>query len=518
MDLSRDADKGLLEVNMERLAESNDSPGLSMRGIVESLFRQRKLFLVAAALIFIVGMLFAFLPHKKYASEMVLLVQNARSNAVISASRTVGDGGAGEVSDSQLNSEIEVLQSNDVLDQVIDPSWSSQPASSRPAQQVKDHAAEVDGLRGRLTVTPGKKSHTIVVDYISNDPKDATETLNKVTTAFLNKERELGQPSQAPKFFSDEAERYKQEWQAAEASLVKYQQGHDLVNITDKETAMEHQLFDSDSQLRAAQVQIGELQNKMLGEALQLKTQPMRMSTTQNTTPLAGTVDSLNIQKVQLQLQRAQALAKYQPTDRIVQLIDQQLHQVDDSLAQVATMNSTASATNLNPTWMAADQALSTDRALLKATEGRRDGLQAQVKDLQAKLGSTEGMTVEFNALQQKVTELEANYVLYLQKRDESLANSSMDVNGLLNVAVVQAPTYSLDAVRPRPQLDTLLAIFTALFIGLFAVFAAESMRDTFANAQELEATGGTPVFATVPFDGARMTLPPPRSPDIIKR
>ncbi len=503
---------------MDRLVESNDSSSsTSLRGIIESAFRQRTIFLSAALLILIAGLLFAFLPHKQYASQMVLLVQNARSNSVISATKTA-DAGPGEVSDPQLQSYAELLGSNDILDQVADPGWNSQPASTRPPQELSDHAGKLNSLRGRLTITPGRKSHLITVDYIATDPREATDTLNRLLAAFLDKQRELSQPSQAPKFFSNEAERYKQEWQDAQAALVKYQQGHDVVSITDKETAMEHQLFEADSQLRAADVLIGELQNKMLGEALVLKTQPSRVNTATNTAPLGTAVDQLTLQRAQLELQRSQALIKYQPTDRMVQQIDQQLRQVDESLAKIGTLNSTSTSTNVNPTWLATDQALSADRALLKAAEGRRDGLREQVKDLQAKLGSTEGMTVEFNTLQQKVTELEANYVLYLQKRDESLANTSMDTNGLLNVAVAQAPTYSPDPVRPRPMLDILLALFTAFFIGSFGVFAAETMRDTYANAQELEAASGIPVFATVPFDSAAMALPPPRSPDIIKR
>lgn len=504
---------------MDRLAESNDATSsTSLRGIVESLFRQRTIFLAAALLILIAGLVFAFVPHKQYASQMILLVQNARSNSVISATKTSGDAGPNEVSDPQLQSEAELLQSNDILDQVVDPGWNNQPPSSRSKDQLDDHAGKLAGLRRRMTVTPGRKSHLITVDYIASDPKEATDTMSRLLAAFLDKQRDLGQPSAAPKYFSNEADRYKQEWQAAQAALVRYQQGNDVVSITDKETAMEKQLFEADSQLRAADVLIGELQSKMLGEALLLKTQPSRVNTLSSTAPLGTAVDQLNLQRAQLELQRSQALVKFQPTDRMVQQLDQQIKQVDDSLARIGTLNATSNTTNVNPTWLATDQALSTDRALLKAAEGRRDGLRAQVKDLRDKLGSTVGMTVEFNTLQQKVTELEANYVLYLQKRDEALANNSMDTSGLLNVAVAEAPTYSTDPVRPRPVLDILLALFTALFIGSFGVFAAETMRDTYANAQELEAASGTPVFATVPFDSAAMALPPPRSPDIIKR
>jgi uncharacterized protein involved in exopolysaccharide biosynthesis len=503
---------------MDRLVEPDDRSSTSMRGVVESVFRQRKIFLVATLTVFVLGMAFIFVPHKKYASQMVLLVQTARPTSVISASKTVAEAPASEVSDEQLNSEIEVLTSNDVLNAVIDPQWSSVAEYDRPRDQLDEHSQALGSLQSRMVVTPGRKSHTITVDYTARDPRVATDTMNKVLTAFLNKQRDIGQPSQAPRFFTDEADRYKREWQDAEAELVKYQQAHDVVSVGDKATMMEKQLFDADALLRAADVEVAEVQNRMVAEAMQLKTTPQRLNTLQTAVPLSGTIDQLNLQKVQLELQKTQLLAKYQPTDRLVQQTDQQLQQVEASIAQMGPLSAATNSTNVNPTWQLADQALSTDRSLLKSVQARRDGLLAQVKDLQQKIGSTESLTVEFNALQNKVTELEANYTLFVQKRDEAVVNNSMDANRLLNLAVVESPTYSPDAVRPKPLRDTLIAAFSAVFIGCFCVFAAETMRDTFAAADELEASSGWPVLATVPFEANPSRGLLPQSAQLVRR
>jgi hypothetical protein len=62
----------------------------------------------------------------------------------------------------------------------------------------------------------------------------------------------------------------------------------------------------------------------------------------------------------------------------------------------------------------------------------------------------------------------------------------------------VQAPTYSLRAVHPRPKRDIFLGFMTAFLVGGVAVFLMETIRETVGKARELEQWTGYPVLATV--------------------
>ncbi|MGC1296128.1 MAG: lipopolysaccharide biosynthesis protein, partial [Alloacidobacterium sp.] len=63
---------------------------------------------------FLLAMLFIFGTHKKYSSEMVLLIQNARRNQPISTEPTAAVQPPSDVTEEQLNSQAQVLQSQDV--------------------------------------------------------------------------------------------------------------------------------------------------------------------------------------------------------------------------------------------------------------------------------------------------------------------------------------------------------------------------------------------------------------------
>ena len=490
-------------MNSVATGQTSEQTETSLFSIVESIFRHFKTMVAAGLLTLLAGLALAFLPAKKYESDMELLVQNGRANATLSAGAT-DPSAAPEVTDAQVNSEIDVLSSNDVLDEVVDPGWTSAPANAHTNEAVIEHENKVDSVRGRLEVTPVKKSRSLMVQYRSTSPLDAYTVMTKLLTSFLNKQKDLGQPSQAPKFFTDEAARYKKAWEDAQAELAKYQVDHQIVSVLDKETLTEHQLFDLDSQLRAAEVMIQETQARIRSEEAEIKSQPRRVDTLQNSSELTGTVDGLNTQLVTLTLKRTELLTKYPPTDRLVKETDTQLAQTNAALKNLKDTRTSNASTNINPTWQAADQDLSVSRSLLKASIAQRDQLAAEVSDLKKQANTVAKDSTEYNLLDNKVTELQNNYILYAKKRDEAIANSGMDQAQLLNVAVLESPSYSPEAVRPRPFLDIALSLFTALFVAAFAVFVAEVTRTNFTSARDLDALKTSDVLATVPWEPRR--------------
>lgn len=164
-------------------------------------------------------------------------------------------------------------------------------------------------------------------------------------------------------------------------------------------------------------------------------------------------------------------------------------------------MTSQEHSSDVNPVWQQVTTSIVQNEAERQALKARRDALTAQVAKLQSSLSNAEGSTVPFTTLRQKVTELENNYQLYTQKRDEAQMADAMDANKLLNVAVAQAPTFSITPSRPKPVMNMVLGTFTAVLLASFMVFFAEMGRATIATPRELDGLSRYPLLATVPFD-----------------
>ena len=93
--------------------------GLSLRDAVVVLFRHKWLiiltFLTTAAAAFIL----AYSMPDNYESRMKILVRNMRSDVVVSPDQTDASSNDVEISESQIVSEIELLKSRDLLEQVV---------------------------------------------------------------------------------------------------------------------------------------------------------------------------------------------------------------------------------------------------------------------------------------------------------------------------------------------------------------------------------------------------------------
>ena len=465
--------------------------------VLQALFRFRRLFLLVFAVGFGLTLLYIFGTHKQYQSNMSLLVENARKREVISADNE-SQGAAPTVTEEDLYSQVELLGSQDVLDEVVDPNWRSVPVTSHSEAAQKEHEGKVGALRGRLVIAPVRKSHVIDVSFIARDPKVATDTLNRLLAVYLDHEKAISSQAGASTFFNSEAQRYQAQWQAAQQELADFQQQHHMVSATAREAELGTALAEALTLQRAAQAEVAEVGKRLISEQKLLASTTKREKTSETINPRTGSIDQSSSQLTQLDLRRSQLLTEYKPTDRIVRQVESQIAAAKQELASAEALHSDSVTTTINPTWQTLDQQVQEDKAHYIASAARGATVSDQVTDLQNQMQQAEQDSVHFNVLAQNVATLASNYQLYVQKRDASTISQAMDAQGFINIGVVQSPTFSLSAVRPRPKLDGLMGFVTSLLLACFVVYLAEANRRTVASATELKGVSRHPVLASV--------------------
>ncbi len=498
---------------MESTVSENPQKGTTAKAVLESIFRYKhRLLATFFSLMLLVGLYALFAP-RQYESEMTILVRNARPEYQITPERTNVSSQQAEVTEERINSEIEVLHSRDVLDRVVDPNWSTENARQHTPAEIKAHEKAVLKLAKHLKVELQRKSNVIHVTYDAHSPQEATATVERLLAAFLTKQHELERSSGATTFFASEQARYKRDLDDAQAQLAAFQQSHDLVSLPDKETALEQQIVDLQTQLRTTDVQTGELRHRLDTGTRQLRSLERRQITQQRTVPNILAMEQLGTMLATYQNQRTALLTKFPPTDRLVKEIDQQIANTTEALRQARDVNASENATDVNPAWQQVNTSLAQNTVDLSAATARRGSLQRQLTDLQRTLSRTEDATVEFTTLQARVTELQGNYQLYSQKRTEAQMSNAMDQQQLVNVAVAERPTFSPTPSSPKIGMTLGMGAFAALFVAACVIFFAEMGRDTIAAPFELEAISSVPVLATVPLLSSGLNNAAPRSP-----
>ena len=428
---------------MQNLPTGSEQETSSIRPFVESTFRYRRLWIVVVVSVVALTLLFTLLTPKQYQSEMNILVQNARGNYQITPERTTGTVVVNEVTEEQINSEIEVLRSRSLANVVVDPQWNDQSLHTLTPEQLKAHDKAVEAFEKQLAINLIRKSNVIHVAFTAHDPHTATQTLNRSQCVALAA-KEIGHPAGTSQFFTSEAARYKKELDDAQEQLAHYQQQQQVVSLPDTEQTMDRQINDVQNELRSTDAQISEVSDRLAMQTHQLGSVPTRQNTQERTIPNDYSVERLNTLLAELQNKRTSLLTKFTPQDRLVQEVDEQIANTRTALKSAQQMTSQEHSSDVNPVWQQLTTSIVQNQTERQALKARHGALAEQIKQLQSNLSSVEGSTVAFTTLRQKVTELENNYQLYTQKRDEAQMADAMDANKLLNVAVAQAPTFSI--------------------------------------------------------------------------
>ncbi|MGI9064961.1 MAG: GumC family protein [Pyrinomonadaceae bacterium] len=498
----------------------NDSPSksdqskISARDVASVIFRH-KLLICATFLIVALGSgVLAFLMPNEYESRMKILVKNTRSDVPITPERTTGSGGTpfvNEVSENQINSEIELLTSDDLLKQVVTECGlykSNTSILARLGLKEVNHtqAAQVEEASRRLAkdlvITPVKKANIIDVKYSSASPETAAAVLRKVQDLYLEKHLKLHRPPGTYDFFKTKADQYEGELQAAEKERSNFQQSMNVISLTQQKDQTVQKLAEAKSRLMETKAYLREVNDRIAKVEQQLQGLQASIVTQSRTLPNQYSAERLNTLIVELQNRRTQLLTKFRPDDRLVREVDQQIKTTKAALDRASNETATEQSTGLNPLRQTLETELARGRVDQAGAEGRHEVLLGQVAQYEAQLSRLEGGTAAYEDLNRKVKQSGESYQLYKQKEEEARITDELDENKITNVSVAEAPAQPQLPVRPNRLLNLILGIVLGGLLTVGSVFVVELMRDTVLTPRELEDLTGKRVLVSVPKNG----------------
>jgi uncharacterized protein involved in exopolysaccharide biosynthesis len=480
-------------------ASALSRPGFTPRVGIEAFFRRKRIFFWTVFATLLITAVITLLTPKQYASEMKFLVQNTRGNVVLTPERTNSTGTPSDVTDTQVNSELEILHSHDVLDPIADPEWTTDSQPERSPRMVLRHEQLLRTFEKRFRTETVLRTNIINVSILADTPEKAKSDLEHLSAAYLAEHRRLQRPSGASGFFASEAERIRKDWDAASQKLVNFQRGHQVVSLKDREAVLETQVTEHERDLLATEAALKETDAKLSASSRRLQSLPMRQTTEQKVLPNPESLGHLNTLLVELQNKRTALLTNYKEDDRAVRELDQQIATTNAALSDAARMNSHEETTDVDPAWQQLHKDYEQAEITRQQIQAHRATVISELSRLREEIASMQGLTVQFNNLEAQANRLKDNYELYAQKRDQAQIEDAMDEQKLMNVTVAQQPTLSYEVARPKRLSNILLGVVTSLFLGFCALYLAEAFRNTIATPREFDRLSRHPLLATVP-------------------
>jgi uncharacterized protein involved in exopolysaccharide biosynthesis len=484
----------------------------SPRALLTILFRRKRVFMLAFFAVLAPVVLAILVLPPDYESQTKILIERRRFDPVITSSVERQGAGAdmsqlARLDEQDIDSEIDLLTSNDVLQQVVEKCglWDQSPAWRKlipiPHGPKPERVAKaVARLRKELHVEPPNKSNIVTVSYQSHDPQQAAKVLQVLSQAYVEKHLDVHRPAGGTEFFAKEVDKNRQALQDAEAKLAAFTQQQGVVSADQESKTLLDKISAFDASLHNTQAQIAADEQKMQNLQQQLKHAAPRIVTSVKTS--STLMENLKSNLYNLELKRSELLTKYQPTYRLVQDVDKQIADTKAAIADAEKNLTSEQTTDQDPVyaWIKSQMAqVSSELASLRASE--RD-TQKTLAEYKARSVQLEGLGNQQADLLRTEKAADDTYMESMRKQSEARLSEALDRSRITNVEVAEAA-----AVPVLPTMSwyvkLALGFALALFVGLASAFVADYWDPSFRTPLEVESVLDLPVLAAIPYPGA---------------
>lgn len=486
---------------------SDQNFSINVKDLVAIGFRHQRAMLLCFLAVFCGAVLVGLLMPTNYQAHTKILVKRERVDPVISPGEAAPVMVKDEVTEEELNSEVELLESDDVMKEVAVASG-LQKRSSLIGKILgrEDEAGKIakaaQRLRGGLTIEPMKKTNLISVTYSSGNPQQAAMVLKNLNDAYIRKHAEVNRPAGQFKFFDQEAERYKRELGDAEGQLSAFaaEQGG-VAPLVERDQTLQ-KLTEFTATLSSTRAEMAATEQKIRTLEAQSGAMPSRITTTERKTDDAQVLQQMKSMLMTLELKRTELLTKYQPTYPLVTEVDKQIADTRTSIEKEEAKPLLESTTGQNPTYDYVSTELAKAKADYSALQARAAAMESIVALYKKQATDLERKGIQEQDLQRVIKTDEENYLLYQHKREEARMSDALDQTHILNVAVAEAPTVPVLPTGSR-LVFVVLGLVLGAVMSVALALALDYFDPSFHTPSDVLSELNIPVLAAVPH---RMT------------
>ena len=444
---------------------------------------RRRLILSLFLLLFGAAAAFVFSRPERYEAQMKLMLKRARTDAPIDSERRQAGPAATELSEGEIESEIELFRNRDSLAVVVHEQSLADAVPRGVTDERARVALAVRDLSRRLAVSRVERTNFIAAQLRDEDPDRAARVLQRLAEIYLAKHMVLHRNQDSSQFFARQAEMYSRKLDEAQQELADFRQRHRVSLLAaEKEAALRRQdelertLQQTESEIESARDRAAQLR-RLVTEL------PETVETQSRTARSEALLERLKAAVLELENKRTELLTKYDSGYRLVTEVDKQIEDTRRMLAQEQQARVVDRTNALNPLRQSLKVDLLRTETELAGLMAKRDKVAPDLREVRGSMLELERITAEHDDLARKVKLAEENFLLYQRKREESRLADAMDKEKILNVSIVeQAAPPAVPVEQHRAALlllSAVMAVFASLGLALVVEYAAPVLRGT---------------------------------------
>ena len=353
-----------------------------------------------------------------------------------------------EITESELNSEVELLNGRDLLRKVVlanslQTKWHSWLSALGKSTDEVEIAKAVRDLGKHLKVEPLRKTNIISVTFESPDPDLSARVLNSLGTFYLEKHLQVHRPSGEFTFFDQETAQLRRGLDTAEGHLNDFTREHGVVSAQYERDLTLQKASELEASLAQTQAAIAETEQRIGTLEQQATSIPPRLTTQLRTSDNPQLLQQMKSTLLTLELKRSELLSKFEPTYPLVIEVEKQIRETRATIAAEKDAPVRDETTDQNPTYEWVKAELAKARTELSGLKARAAANQAALAKYREGARSLQQAAIVQQDLLRTAKTEEDNYLLYLRKQEEARINDALDARGILNVAIAEPGDYT---------------------------------------------------------------------------
>ena len=463
-------------------------------------FRRRLILMVAGAVVVLTAVTIALLPPR-FHSEAKLLVRLGRESVVLDPSARIGEAAVPmEGRDKEINSEIELLKSRMLTEQIVASLGANRilgHSAAAPATD-KDTSAAITLVEDKLGVEAIPDSNILAIGYDSSDPELSRDVIAKLIDAYLDARASIYRDQGDLKFFQDQLSDAQREQLQLERKLQEVRDSSGVDNPDQQRTILLARVDSIQHDIDAAEADEAATTSSITELGKQLAALPPNQVIEEGSGAAMDSLDSLRTKLSELRVDEADLAARYMPNAPPLQIIQDRIAEAEKELAQASTSDSQKTI-GINHTYEELNIRRGNELANQASLQSRIQALEDAKAKAQSGLAWIDEIGVKTESLEQQTELAAANVTKYAGAYEQARIDQEMGQHGISNISIAEPPILPLTPKGPGRGLIALSGLFMAMCLGVGSVFVAESVDHTVRRIEHLGALG-LPRTVSIPY------------------
>lgn len=499
------------------------------RDVFRVLFRHKGkmvVFFGTTMALVVVGLI--FLP-RSYTSDARLFVRLGKESVGLDPTAAMNQTvNLAESRESEINSEMEILRSRVLLEDVVEHLGSAYVLSPVPADEsswtamlsaplalartwlhgvVTPTERAIERLQKSIAVTAPRRSSVILVNCKGRDPQHAQRILQAFLDAYMHRHVQANRTIGSHEFFVDQAELLREQLKHATEDLRDARNETALVsiegqrqNVQSQANSIEAAIMENDRALASCEARMAALK-KSLDEL------PAQLVAEETAGLPNAAADNMRSELYRLQILENELSSRFTSLHPQVIAIRRQVAETEKIFDQQEPRRS-QSTRRLSIVHQHVQTELATASAEAASQRALASSLQRQSDAVRLKIQSLNDNEVRIAEMTRKAELLEVSYRSYVRNREQARVDQQLADGRISNINVVQPATFVAKPTSPRILLTFAMGLIVATLGSVVLAFVAEFLDRSLKTQEQIEDELGIPVLFSVPRGTRHQLLP----------